>query len=92
MTIHNTGTVNLFIGKFVAMWADFNGIFDYASCFEALDKLAPFLFGILDHLLSDWEERDIESKDIFKSSYYPLLNAFYEGMKRWMTGKKFQTL
>lgn len=89
---YNTEAVNLFIGKFVAMCADFNDNFDYELCFEALDKLDPLLFTVLDQFISDWEELDIESDDILKSSYYPLLTTFYEGMKRWMTGKKFHAV
>lgn len=89
---YNTGAVNLFIGKFVAMCADFNPNFDYAPCFEALDKLDPLLFGILDQFINDWEEVDIESNDILKSDYHTLLTTFYDGVKRWMTGKKFHTL
>ncbi|RXF67735.1 hypothetical protein [Arcticibacter tournemirensis] len=85
---YNTEAVNLYIGKFVAMCADFNESFDYEPCFAALDKLDPQLFTVLDQLVSDWEDLDIESDDILTSSYYPLLNTFYEGMKRWMTGKK----
>ncbi|MGF7077708.1 hypothetical protein [Mucilaginibacter sp. UYCu711] len=89
---YNSEAVNLFIGKFVAMCADFNENFDYEPCFDALDNLDPLLFTVLDQFISDWEELDIESEDIFKSSYYPLLDTFYEGMKRWMTGKKFHTV
>jgi hypothetical protein len=89
---YNTEAVNLFMGKFVAMCADFNDNFDYAPCFEALDKLDPLLFAVLDQFIADWEDLDIESEDILQSSYYPLLNTFYEGMKRWMTGKNFHTV
>ncbi|MEO7215537.1 hypothetical protein [Mucilaginibacter sp.] len=88
---YNRDAVNLFIGKFFGMCADFNDAFDYEPCFETLDKLDQQLFTVLDQFISDWEDLDIESEDILKSSYYPLLNTFYEGMKRWMTGKKFHT-
>lgn len=88
---YNREAINLYIGKFLAMCADFNESFDYETCFEALDKLDPTLFTILDQLVSDWENLDIESDDILESSYYPLLNTFYEGMKRWMACKKFRT-
>jgi hypothetical protein len=88
---YNTEAVNLVIGKFVAICADFNETFDYEPCFDALEKLDLQLFTILDQFISDWETLDIESDDILKSSYYPLLDTFYEGMKRWVTGKKFHT-
>lgn len=86
---YNRHAVDLFVGKFVAMSADFNDGFDYSACFDALDKLDPQLFTILDQLLTDWEELDIENEDILISSYYPLLNTFYDKMKIWLNGKRF---
>ncbi|MFD2871980.1 hypothetical protein ACFS5N_05840 [Mucilaginibacter ximonensis] len=87
--MYNSQAISLYFGKFFAMCADFNPAFDYEKCFEALDKLDPQLFAILDQLVSDWEGFDIEDDDILRSDYHTMLTNFYESMKRWMTGKKF---
>lgn len=86
---YNSQAVDLYVGKFVAMCADFNEDFDYTACFDGLDKLDPQLFTILDQLITDWEELDIENDDILISSYYPLLTRFYDCMKIWLNGKRF---
>jgi len=87
--VYRIEAVDFYIGKFVAMSADFNKSFNYESCFNELEKLDPALFSILDRFIGRWGDYDILNKDIVYGSYYLLLNDFYEGLKGWITNKTF---
>jgi hypothetical protein len=84
-----TEAVDFFIGKYIAIQADFNDEFDYDYCLAELKKLDPVLYSSLERFIFAWEEFDIESEDIIANSYHFILNDLYEDLKKWLSKKVF---
>jgi len=87
--IYNKQAVDLFIGKYIAMMADFNPAFDYEEALDTLFGIDPLLYTTLDKFIEQWEAFDIESDDPLLNSYHILLHDFYQGLKAWLNGKRF---
>jgi hypothetical protein len=85
---YNTEAIDFYIGKFIAIFADYNPDFDYEKEKDSLRKIDPVLYGLLEDLLIKWEDMDIEQIDI-QIIISKMLDSFYNGMKKWMTGKTF---
>jgi len=86
---YNVQAVDLYIGKFIAIFADFNNDLDYEPALNILYKLDPELYTALDCFIEKWEEFDIENQDPISNSYYVLLFELYDDLKKWMNGKRF---
>lgn len=86
---YNTAAVDFYIGKFIGIHADFNDDLDYDNCLSELKKLDPVLYNVLENFIIEWEEFDIESTDLLKSSYHMVLHRFYENLKFWLGRKQF---
>jgi len=81
--------VDFYIGKYIAIQADFNDAIDYDYCLSEMKRLDPSLFGLLERFIIAWEDFDIESDDIIASSYHLILNDLYEDLKKWLSKKVF---
>lgn len=86
---YNTQAVDLYIGKFIAIFADFNEDFDYEPALDILYKLDSELYNALDSFIKKWEKFDIENQHPVFNSYHMLLSNLYEDLKKWMNGKRF---
>ena len=86
---YSVQAVDFFIGKYIAIQADFNDEFDYEICLTEMKKLDPVLYGILERFIIKWEEFDIEGTNIVHHNYHIILNKMYEDMKFWLSKKIF---
>jgi hypothetical protein len=87
MNIYQSKAIDAFIGKFFAVKADNNTIFDYSNCIKNLEKLDPSLFSILDKFWDNWKSYDIEKDDGIYLSYHDVVFEFYEELKNWIQTK-----
>ena len=60
---YNTAAVDLFIGKFMSVFADFNMDFDYETQLKQLRQIDPVLYDLLDKFLIEWEDFNVELED-----------------------------
>lgn len=86
---YNALAVGAFIGRFFAVKGDVNKSFDYSVCLSNLKKIDSKLFEALDLFFDEWENFDIESNDPLYT-YREVVHAFYEYMKVWIIGKRFE--
>lgn len=87
-TCHNSGIVDLYIGKYFAIKACPNTGFDYAPSLRRLKAVDEDLFEVLDSFMTGWLKFDYMDKSR-PGGYNQLLCDFIDNLTNWTFGKRF---
>lgn len=72
-----------YIGKFFAMKACPNQLYDYSSSFQRLENLNPALYAVLIKLWDEWTLYDATTPDDALNSYRLIIYDFLFALEQW---------
>ena len=81
--------IDIYIGKLVAILCDPNNDIDYSKELLEFNKLDSELYSIIIQLVTQTNDFDIESKDIF-NSYRDISQNFYSSIVKWINKNKIR--
>jgi len=84
---YNITAVRNVIGKYFTFRCDPNPDFDYTAELKYLKTIDPLLVAVMDSYLHLWDTYDFKTDEL--GEYRENHTIFYEGLKKWMTGKNF---
>lgn len=85
--VYQAGGVDCYIGKYFAMKACPNKVFDYSKGYILLKSLDPALYNILEQTIAEWNDYDYNQNDILAQSYRDVVYTLVDGLKEWSLGK-----
>lgn len=84
----NPKSVDLYIGKLFAIYADPNNSIDYSIQLNALKKIDPMLYQITTDMIEYWNKIKIEDRQLMDDDYHSVLFEYYDNLKKWITKNK----
>lgn len=79
---------DLYVGRYFAMKACPNPVFDYSHKLSTLNQIDQELFAILEICWQEWELYDVDVEDSFPNSYRTTSSVLVDGLKDWAIKKR----